>query len=288
VSDDDVVKVLDFGLAKPLAPVSFRTAEGHVLGTPRYMAPEQVEGQPLDHRSDLFSLGSIAYEVAAGRHPFEGASSIDVMHRIVHQPQRPLDDPELDRITARCLQKSPAQRYSSATELAADLRAYLQSPATERRPGRRRGRWVAAVVLAVAIAGGAAFVMSRGAPVVPATPRTATQPAPAPGSDGVWSDASPKDRARNLALLASPRYVNGERQYGGEILKMSIRNADLIDVLPLISAVSGVDILVDPGVGGTVTVHSENTPWDELFDRILAQNGLTYRVERGMVIVSRK
>jgi hypothetical protein len=210
----------------------------------------------------------------------------------VHQPQRPLDDPELDRITARCLRKDPEQRYASATELAEDLRAWLQRPGARRVRGRRPNPWIAVAGLVVAVVGGTVFLRSRGTSALSESARTTTQASPAHSTNqrqqAVWSDVSAAKRAQNLALLATPRYVNGEREYGGEVLKMNLRNADLLDVLPLISTVSGVDILVDPGVGGTVTVHSENTPWDELFERILAQNGRTYRVERGMVIVSRK
>lgn len=130
---DGEVKVLDFGLARTLAsdrpsrPVL--TEDGARLGTPTYMSPEQLRGEPLDGRSDLFSLGVVIYELAAGRHPFAGEDQASTVARILEQA--PADLPEwatsgsdyaaLSTILRTCLQKDRAQRYSSAGELVAAL-----------------------------------------------------------------------------------------------------------------------------------------------------------------------
>jgi len=135
-------KVLDFGLAK-LAPqrasvgdpaaniptvTSPASTPGMVMGTAGYMSPEQAQGLPIDQRSDIFSFGCILYEAAAGVRPFSGASTIDTLHKIIHQQPEPLaalvptSPPELHRIVRKCLAKSPDDRYQSMKEVAIDLR----------------------------------------------------------------------------------------------------------------------------------------------------------------------
>jgi len=132
------VKVLDFGLAKlrgPGAPLEgdTRTAgitgEGKVLGTVAYMSPEQAQGQPVDARSDLFSLGVMLYELATGERPFKGATSLSVLSAILRDTPASVtalraDLPrEFGRIVRRCLQKDPEERYQTAKDVRADLRA---------------------------------------------------------------------------------------------------------------------------------------------------------------------
>jgi serine/threonine protein kinase/tetratricopeptide (TPR) repeat protein len=124
----DHVYVTDFGIAKTLE--SDRTAvtrTGAVLGTPLYMSPEQVEGKPVDHRSDLYTFGLIFYEMLTGVLPFTGDTTFQLMYQRVHQqPKRPelvIPDlpPYLSRICLKCLEKEPAKRYQSAGEILADL-----------------------------------------------------------------------------------------------------------------------------------------------------------------------
>jgi len=134
------VKVLDFGLAKMMdaggAVDATRTAtakgtlsgEGQVLGTLLYMAPEQVRGEVVDARSDLFSLGIMLYELATGRRPFAGGSPAEVASSILRDTPEPLaqvrpDFPEdLDRIVGRCLEKEPRARFQTALDVGNDLR----------------------------------------------------------------------------------------------------------------------------------------------------------------------
>ncbi|MHB0961333.1 MAG: protein kinase domain-containing protein [Pirellulaceae bacterium] len=131
------VKVLDFGLAKRMpadvkksdATEDFHaTHQGQVLGTPGYMSPEQALGKDIDHRSDLFSLGVVLYELMTGQLPFTGSHLAEVVNQIVHaQPlaiaRLNYDVPlELERITLKCLQKQADRRYQSARELLVDLR----------------------------------------------------------------------------------------------------------------------------------------------------------------------
>jgi predicted Ser/Thr protein kinase len=132
------VKVLDFGLAKRMPQESTdvlgttasmqQTQSGQVLGTPSYMSPEQALGKDLDHRTDIFSVGVVLYELVTGQRPFTGANLGEILDKIVHAQPTAIarlnyDVPaELERITLKCLQKAPDRRFQSARELLVDLR----------------------------------------------------------------------------------------------------------------------------------------------------------------------
>ena len=146
ITRDARVKILDFGLAKVVAPIAparttavlvaapLDTQPGAVLGTVGYMSPEQVHGQAVDHRSDLFSLGAILYEMLAGRRAFQGGSSVETMSAIITQDPPPLAtlDPDLplviERVVRRCLQKRVEARFQSARDLAFALQIASSAP----------------------------------------------------------------------------------------------------------------------------------------------------------------
>jgi serine/threonine-protein kinase len=122
-------KILDFGLVKVLAGSGERTATGESFGTPMYMSPEQCTGQPLDARSDVYSLGCALYEMLSGKQPFDGANAVECMHKHLSEvPQslkklRPEIPIELSGIIDRALAKDPAKRFSSMTEFRDELLA---------------------------------------------------------------------------------------------------------------------------------------------------------------------
>jgi predicted Ser/Thr protein kinase len=141
VTPDGHAKILDFGLAKLVEPKSpgapegishmetlARTQAGFVLGTLRYMSPEQARGQAVDHRSDIFSLGIVLYEMVTGQLPFSGANPLDTLHAIAFEETRPITalrpnlPPSLQRVVTRCLRKRAADRYPDARELITDLK----------------------------------------------------------------------------------------------------------------------------------------------------------------------
>ena len=153
---DGRLKVLDFGLAKlhedssagddePTAvPASDLTEAGAVLGTLPYMSPEQVQGRRVDHRTDIFSLGAILYELATGDRPFRGDSSADLISAILRDRPRELTEVRVDvpdhlgRIVRRCLDKDPDRRYQTARDLKIELEELeKEGPGAA---GRRR-RW---------------------------------------------------------------------------------------------------------------------------------------------------
>lgn len=125
------VKILDFGLAKPPDDLAERelTERGAVLGTPHYMAPEQAEGLPVDHRVDLFSLGVILYRLLTGRLPFPGDTTMTVLRALATTDPPPVQElnpgvpPALAQLVTELLQKSPSARPASADEVLARLRA---------------------------------------------------------------------------------------------------------------------------------------------------------------------
>ncbi|MCG6923446.1 MAG: serine/threonine-protein kinase, partial [Acidobacteria bacterium] len=180
VSDEQRVKVLDFGLAKlrnetaagdraTEAPTRTATAEGIVLGTAAYMSPEQAEGKPADPRSDVFSLGIMLYEMSTGELPFKGDTPVSTITSILRDTPVSVTDlnpalpRHLGRIIKRCLHKDPTRRYQSALELRnelEELKAELDS-GEPFAPGasptdRRRGGWK--IVLAAGL--GAAVVVA--------------------------------------------------------------------------------------------------------------------------------
>jgi len=123
--EDGTVKILDFGIAR--FSTSSLTQSGTVMGTPSYMAPEQIMGQPVDGRADLFSAGVLLYELLAGHRPFVGDSPTAVAYQIMHTDAPELreelpDIPDaIAEIVARALQKNPNERYARAQEMASDL-----------------------------------------------------------------------------------------------------------------------------------------------------------------------
>jgi tRNA A-37 threonylcarbamoyl transferase component Bud32/pimeloyl-ACP methyl ester carboxylesterase len=171
VTPSGQVKMLDFGLAKLLEPGKAASAtssdslaatitaaaaapgtrQGAVLGTLAYMSPEQAQGNPVDARSDVFSLGSVLYEMLSGKRPFQTDSNLMTLAAILRDPVPPLRSvrpevpPDVERVVARALEKDPANRYPSAAEMRDDLAACrargsaptaaARAPSRARRPG---------------------------------------------------------------------------------------------------------------------------------------------------------
>jgi serine/threonine-protein kinase len=162
---DGRVKVMDFGIARLRDP-HVKTATGMLLGSPRYMSPEQVSGEPFDHRADIFSLGVVLYEMLTGVTPFSGDDITQLMYQVVNGAVVPPSHVNralpavLDYILARALKKNPAERYGSAAELASDLREAIPEvlaaeEAVRHRAGALAGDTVPDMPGACVVPGGA-------------------------------------------------------------------------------------------------------------------------------------
>jgi len=166
-------KVLDFGLAKlrlqtPDADSETRVKSnpGTVIGTIDYMSPEQALGREVDSRSDLFSFGTVLYEMATGRQAFAGQTSTETIERIVHSQPEAIArfnyevPAEVERIIRKCLEKTPGSRYQSGREILIDLRNLRRDSTSAERPAIpiRRKPWLAVSMAAALIAAAAVYV----------------------------------------------------------------------------------------------------------------------------------
>jgi serine/threonine protein kinase len=190
IRPDGLVKVLDFGLARFLeaaavgslgAAHSTLTRPGIILGTARYMSPEQARGLPVDGRSDIFSLGVVLYELLAGTAPFTGGTASDVLAAILREEPAPLsrysrDVPaQLERIVRRCLQKDSAARYASAHALKDEL---TQLTLRMRRPAAKPWGIAAAACAVLAALVIAYFPTGRKEPAAPPSMRCISRACP--------------------------------------------------------------------------------------------------------------
>jgi Serine/threonine protein kinase len=179
------VKLLDFGLAKAMAPPSNAgalsslptrekelTADGTILGTVQYMAPEQLEGKPADARTDIFALGAVLYEMTTGKKAFSGATQASLISTILRDDPQPLSQvqpmspPALDRVVKTCLAKDPEERWQSAGDVAKELKWISEGSAGAILPivasrGKRREMLAWAITALVAVLGAVAVLLSR-------------------------------------------------------------------------------------------------------------------------------
>ena len=185
VTDEGHAKIIDFGLAKLVERLSDATSEaetqrrteaGVVMGTTSYMSPEQARGEEADHRSDVFTLGIVLYQMLSGETPFKRTSAVETMNAIITAPDPAVKlgsetdaSSELRRIVHKCLAKNPRDRYQTMKDLVVDLRevarrlesgSHSTAAVVHTRPSSRR-LWVAGVLAAVVLAGIAGYMLNR-------------------------------------------------------------------------------------------------------------------------------
>jgi serine/threonine protein kinase/dienelactone hydrolase len=195
VDESGLVKVLDFGLAKLAAPASVMatdgatmaissttprmasTTPGMIVGTLAYMSPEQAEGKVIDARSDVFSFGSVLYEMLTGNRAFDGQSSAALLAAVMRDDPKPVNElkrdvpPEVRRIVTRCLKKDPAARYATGAELAQELKGCRDllfpesgvglSPARIARQAQRPRVLVPLLLVVILLGFGGAWLVKR-------------------------------------------------------------------------------------------------------------------------------
>lgn len=166
---DGRAQIMDFGLAK-LQGVSALTKAGSTIGTTAYMSPGQLQGEEADHRSDIFALGVVMYELLSGQLPFKGTHEAAVMYEIVNVDPRPLQivkpdvEADLERIVMKCLEKNRENRYQSVREMTVDLKRFKRDSEGKRlppssaaktvRPIQEKRSWVTYAVPVVIVAVG--------------------------------------------------------------------------------------------------------------------------------------
>jgi serine/threonine protein kinase len=241
------VKLLDFGLAKltreaavttntvttlPLAEHSI-TAEGSIIGTLQYMAPEQLEGAEADARTDIFAFGVVVYEMATGKRAFDGKSQASLIAKILETDPppisslQPMTPPALDRVVKKCLAKEPDRRWQDAGDLCDELKWVAESaapPEVAPTAGRNRAALISALACVVVAAAAAGWLLK-----------------PAPASEQVMQLAVPLPDEMSLPLFAqlSP---DGRRVvlavYLGQQSQLVLRSLDSSQVQPLPSTES--------------------------------------------------
>jgi serine/threonine protein kinase len=254
------VKLTDFGLARAVDDASL-TQSGVVTGTPQYMAPEQARGEAVDHRADLFSLGSVLYAMCTGRSPFRAETTMAVLRRVSEEPARPVREinpeipPWLAAIIARLHAKDPSERYQSAAEVAEILGqwlAYVQQPnqipppfPLEEEPPASPPQWVrpkaiaAATLLVLGVGLGATEatgltrfvglvpgILGIGEPLSPA-PRPVPAPGRAPNAESNPAPASfDRESEAELHLLRE----KNRKLEANQARKAPVNEAELVRV----------------------------------------------------------
>jgi len=250
------VKIMDFGIAR-LQTSDIKTQTGVLMGTPKYMSPEQVAGQALDERSDIFSLGGVLYEMWTGRSPFGGADVSQLLHNIAQAapvaPSRLAALPPIaDLIVTRALAKDPNARYQKAQELAADLRSVttelprMPAPAYMTKPA------------AAATAPGPDKTVVTGPGGTVATPRAPAAPGPgeltvvnrsSPGDSMLWPLSRHFDSSAALLRLTKPSAKDRDKlarlpRPPGFFMKI-LRDPDLaLATVLIVAAVAAAGLIV--------------------------------------------
>lgn len=209
--EPDFVKVLDFGLVKQVTETRTEdlTQAGLFMGSPKYMAPEQVRGDRVDARTDIYALGVILYEMACGKVPFDRPNSVHILMAQVQEAPPPLHvanpqanvSPALEEVITRCMAKDPEQRFRSMEELLASLKRVSGISATQAIQRVREGASGAAAPAAPASTPSGSLPAGETGPQsisASSTGVTVSNPSPSAGSVLSWQQAIPKKRSRKV------------------------------------------------------------------------------------------
>jgi serine/threonine protein kinase len=318
VAEKGLVKVLDFGLAKLTeADPGYegetlsrkeepRTEEGTILGTAAYMSPEQAEGKKVDARSDIFSFGSVLYEMITGRRAFRGETRVSTLSAILKEEPQPISTiaeyvpHELERIVARCLRKDPARRFQTT----ADLRIALEELKEESESGKmvervaaspdtRSWLWALSAVGAVLLAAAAWFMRSYVSPspqqtLVPVTTYPGSELFPSFSPDGkqiafFWDGENGSKPGIYVKLLGETnalRLTTGTDQnpaWAPDGKRIAFRRGDRNQGIYTVSALGGAERKLTGLVPNSQISWSPDGNWLSL--------SLNDDIERGIVLL---
>ncbi len=320
LTGDGRIKILDFGLAKLRLPEAelttetptetLGTATGTIMGTVAYMAPEQVQGQPADHRSDIFALGVVLYEMLTGKRPFSGSTSVETAAAILKEDPEPISaastsiSPALARVVTRCLEKRPEDRFSSAHDLSITLGTI---DTTGSAPAVGKGtfvvrRWPHVLAIAIAAVIGlfvilppeAIFDRLTGTPEAPPIRSIAVLP-----FDSISGIPEQEFLADGMteALITDLAAIGGFDKVISRTSVVGLKNTG--KTMPEIAEALGVDAVVEGSVQRSgdrirVTIQLIHAPsdrhlWAESFDRNLddilgLQSDLARRITKGVAV----
>ena len=261
VTRDGKIAVMDFGIARLIAGPETAPQTSAVLGTASYLSPEQAQGQPVDARTDIYSLGVVLYEMLTGRPPFTGDSPMAIAYKQVNEappaPSTLNDDvpPELDAVVMRALSKNPANRYQTAQEFAEDLEQARTGgqvratpllpvggeatqvisrpqptsvlPPTEEPPGSSRKAWVGALlaILVMALLGAAAYLI-----VTMLTDDSGIEQVRVPDLRGMTREEAERELTeRGLELSPDIGRIRTEEEEPGIVVRQEPRATNLVD-----------------------------------------------------------
>ena len=250
---DGQIKILDFGVAHiapvavtssalTMAPSAVQTAPGLIVGTIGYMAPEQVRGQAIDHRTDIFAFGAVLFELLTGRRAFDGATTADAMSALLNSDPPPFDRADglipsyLQRVVNRCLEKNPVERFQSARDLAFALEVDATS-STSPAPPAPRVRWRDWRVAAGAVAGAVIAVLGF-AELRPRTAADLRGPASSmlfsiPASNSWYDGVTVSPDGQYLVYTSEPTATSAQRPGTTRSGRVWLRRLDSVEAVPL-------------------------------------------------------
>jgi predicted Ser/Thr protein kinase/tetratricopeptide (TPR) repeat protein len=281
--DGHRAKITDFGIAKIASGAANLTTTGQFLGTPNYMAPEQIKGAPVDGRTDIFALGICLYECLTRRKPFGGDSLTSISYKIVHEPFPPLQEinPQIpegyEEIVANCLAKDPAKRYQRARDLANALRAVIRGEKPTRPEPLLAEETVVTRTDRPAAAGATTATPTIEVPFPEAVEAAPAAAAPAKELGGSTRPAaSAKAAAATPATNAAPAVARAPKEPVSQQVRKTLLNVRALPLwrrrIPPAIFIGIVVLLVAALIGGVAIVRSRQAQVPKVDTKAVALN----------------
>ena len=267
------LRVLDFGLARPMMPAEEPlTVCGEVVGTPQYMAPEQIAGTTVDFRADIYSLGILLFELLTGERPFQATTAADLLaqHLGKDLPSLALKRPDapqgMQDLIERMTRKQPQDRPPSYAAVRESLLALSTRPGRHGSRARTWAIWGGSGVVAVLV-----FAFVTGDRFLPAHR---------------FGTGAPPTTVGSSRPVRGPKTV--DTAFRGAPVDVKFENASIDEVFGFFSEQSGLNFVAEPGIRlPPITLQLTQVPWDQALDLVCQLNGLDYSIEGAVVRITR-